>query len=191
LDNIPPMPRGQPQIEVTLELDVNGILNVNAVEKSTGKNSKITITNDKGRLSKEDIDRLVKEAEKFKDEDEQVRQRIEGKNQLEGLCYQYRQTLNDEKLKDKFTDNDKKQINEKTNEVLKWSTDHPAASKEEYDSKIKELEGKFNPIMMRVYQDSGTMPGQDGMPNTNFGGRGAEGQGTTQGTSKTNVDDVD
>jgi len=116
---------------------------------------------------------------------------LKEKNQLEGLCYQYRQTLTDEKLKDKFTDDDKKQINEKTDEALKWSTDHPAASKEEYDAKIKELEGIFNPIMMRVYQASGGMPGQGGMPNMNFGGQGAEGQGTTQGTSKSNVDDVD
>ena len=105
LDGIPPMPRGQPQIEITYDLDVNSILNVSAVEKSTGKNNKIVITNDKGRLSKDDIDRLVKEAEKFKDEDKKVKERIEAKNGLEQYCYQVKQTLNDAKLKDKFKKN--------------------------------------------------------------------------------------
>ena len=97
LDGIPPMPRGQPQIEITYDIDANSILNVTAVEKSTGKNNKIVITNDKGRLSKNDIDRLVKEAEKFKDEDNKVKERIESKNTLEQYCYQVRQTLTDEK----------------------------------------------------------------------------------------------
>jgi len=187
LDGIPPMPRGQPQIEVTFDLDVNGILNVNAVEKSTGKNNKITITNDKGRLSKEEIERLVKEAEKFKDEDEKVRQRVESKNQLEQLCYQYRQTLSEEKLKNVFTEEEKTQINTAAEEALKWSNDHPAASKEEYDAKIKELEAVFNPIMMRVYQATGGA-GQGGMPN--FQQPGGSGP-SASGTSQTNVDDVD
>lgn len=187
LDSIPPMPRGQPQIEVTFDLDVNGILNVNAIEKSTGKNNKITITNDKGRLSKDEIERLVKEAEKFKDEDEKVRQRVESKNQLEQLCYQYRQTLSEEKLKNVFTEDEKTQINTKADEALKWSNDSPAASKEEYDAKIKELEAVFNPIMMRVYQATGGA-GEGGMPN--FGQPGASGP-SASGTSQTNVDDVD
>jgi L1 cell adhesion molecule like protein len=186
LDNIPPMPRGQPQVEVTLDLDVNGILNVNANEKSTGKNNKITITNDKGRLSKEDIERLVQEAEKHKDEDEKMRARVEAKNQLEQLCYQYRQTLTEEKLKDVFTPDEKDQITQKTDEALKWSNDNPAASKEEFDAKVKELEGVFNPIMMRVYQASGGQPGAGGIPNMNFNPEGQH-----QSTSQTNVDDVD
>jgi L1 cell adhesion molecule like protein len=188
LDGIPPMPRGQPQIEVTFDLDVNGILNVSAIEKSTGKNNKITITNDKGRLSKEEIERLVKEAEKFKDEDEKVRQRVEAKNQLEQLCYQYRQTLTEEKLKNVFTEDEKQQINTKADEALKWSNDHPGASKEEYDAKIKELEAVFNPIMMRVYQATGGAP-QGGMPN--FQQPGGAGASSASGTSQTNVDDVD
>jgi heat shock protein 1/8 len=184
LEGIPPMPRGQPQIEVSFDLDVNGILNVNAVEKSTGKNNKITITNEKGRLSKDEIDRLVKEAEKYKDEDEKVRQRIEAKNQLEQLCYQYRQTLTEEKLKDKFTDDDKRIINEKIDEALKWANDHPAAAKEELDSKIKECEAVFNPIMMRVYQAAG---GPSGSGGPGYGGP------TEQPSSSTtsNVEDVD
>jgi len=188
LDQIPPMPRGQPQIEVTFDLDVNGILNVNANEKSTGKNNKITITNDKGRLSKDEIERLVKEAEKFKDEDEKVRQRVEAKNQLEQLCYGYRQTLTEEKLKDKFSEEEKKKVQDLTEEALKWANEHPAASKEEFDAKVKELEGVFNPIMMRVYQEAGGMP-QGGMPGMNFPGQ--PGANPSEGTSHSNVEDVD
>merc|ERR1712151_709470 len=116
LDGIPPGPRGSPQIEVTLDLDVNGILNVSAVEKSTGKINKIAITNDKGRLSKDDIERLVKEAEKFKEEDEKIRQTVESKNQLEQMCYQYRQTLEEEKLKAVFTQEEKTTVNKATDD---------------------------------------------------------------------------
>jgi len=166
LDGIPPMPRGQPQIEITYDIDANSILNVTAVEKSTGKNNKIVITNDKGRLSKDDIDRLVKEAEKFKDEDNKVKERIEAKNTLEQYCYQVRQALTEEKLKDKFSEDEKKQIETKVDEILKWTNDNPAASKEEYDAKVKEIEAIFNPIMQKIYQQQGGAPG--GMPN--FGG---------------------
>ena len=166
LDGIPPMPRGQPQIEVTYDIDANSILNVTAVEKSTGKQNKIVITNDKGRLSKDDIDRLVKEAEKFKDEDKKVKERIEAKNHLEQYGYQIKQTLKDEKLKDKFSEDEKKQIEGKVDEVLKWLNDNPAASKEEYEAKLKEIEAVFNPIMQKIYQQAGGAPG--GMPN--FGG---------------------
>ena len=173
LDGIPPMPRGQPQIEVTFDLDANSILNVTAVEKSTGKNNKIVITNDKGRLSKDDIERLVKEAEKFKDEDNQIKERIDAKNGLEQYCYQIKQTINEQKLKDKFSEDEKKQIESKVDEVLKWVNDNPAASKEEYDSKQKEIEGIFNPIMQKIYQSMGGAPGAGGMPN--FGGAGFPG----------------
>ena len=185
LDGIPPMPRGQPQIEVTFDIDANSILNVTAVEKSTGKNNKIVITNDKGRLSKDDIDRLVKEAEKFKDEDNKVKERIEAKNSLEQYGYQIKNTLKDEKLKDKFSEEDKKQIETKVDEVLKWCNDNPAASKEEYDAKVKEIEAVFNPIMQKVYQQAGGAPG--GMPN--FGGAnpgaGAPGAGPSPGAKGT------
>ena len=185
LDGIPPMPRGQPQIEVTFDIDANSILNVTAVEKSTGKNNKIVITNDKGRLSKDDIDRLVKEAEKFKDEDNKVKDRIEAKNALEAYGYQIKNTLKDEKLKDKFSEDEKKQIETKVDEVLKWANDNPAASKEEYDAKTKEIEAVFNPIMQKIYQQAGGAPG--GMPN--FGGAnpgaGAPGTGPTPGSKGT------
>ena len=179
------MPRGQPQIEVTFDIDANSILNVTAVEKSTGKNNKIVITNDKGRLSKDDIDRLVKEAEKFKEEDNKVKDRIEAKNSLESYGYQIKNTLKDEKLKDKFSEDEKKQIEAKVDEVLKWANDNPAASKEEYDAKTKEIEAVFNPIMQKIYQHAGGAPG--GMPN--FGGAhpgaGAPGAGPSPGAKGT------
>ena len=186
LDGIPPMPRGQPQIEITYDIDANSILNVTAVEKSTGKNNKIVITNDKGRLSKDDIDRLVKEAEKFKDEDNKVKERIESKNGLEQYCYQIKQTVKEEKLKDKFSEDEKKQIDTKVDEILKWVNDNPAASKEEYDAKQKEIEAIFNPIMQKIYQQMG---GQPGGPMPNFGGAqpgaGAPGAGPSPGAKGT------
>ena len=190
LDGIPPMPRGQPQIEITYDIDANSILNVTAVEKSTGKNNKIVITNDKGRLSKDDIDRLVKEAEKFKDEDNKVKERIEAKNTLEQYCYQIRQTLNEEKLKDKFSEEDKKAVETKVDEILKWTNDNPAASKEEYDAKVKEIEAVFNPIMQKVYQQAGGAPGgmpnfQGGFPGAGAPGAGAPGAGPSPGAKGT------
>lgn len=199
LDGIPPMPRGQPQIEITYDIDVNGILNVSAVEKSTGKNNKITITNEKGRLSQSEIDRLVKEAEKFKDEDEKAKQKVESKNTLEHYCYSMRQTLGEEKLKDKFSEDERTTINKACDEALKWLNEHPAAEKDEIDAKYKEIESQFNPIMMRVYQASGGMPG--GMPGGMGGGfpgaggfpgqQGGPQPGNTQGSSTSGVDDVD
>merc|ERR1719223_2240664 len=95
LDGIPPMPRGQPQIDVCFDIDASGILNVSAIEKSTGKENKITITNDKGRLSQEDIERMVQEAEKFQEEDKKVRDKIEARNALENYVYSMKNTLGD------------------------------------------------------------------------------------------------
>merc|ERR1711881_80133 len=101
LTGIPPMPRGVPQIDVTFDTDANGMLNVSAVEKSTGKENKITITNDKGRLSKEDVERMTSEAEKYRKEDEEFKDKVESKNSLGNYCYSMKNTLNDEKMKDK------------------------------------------------------------------------------------------
>jgi len=120
LEGIPPAPRGTPQIEVTFDIDANGILNVSAMDKASGKNEKITITNDKGRLSKEEIDKLVSDAEKFKDEDDKIKNRIEKKNGLENYCFQMKNQLDDEKMKDKFTEEDKTVITEGTKETLQW-----------------------------------------------------------------------
>jgi L1 cell adhesion molecule like protein len=118
LDGIPPAPRGVPQIEVTFDIDANGILNVSALDKASGKQNKITITNDKGRLSKEEIEKMVQDAEKFKAEDEAVKAKIEAKNGFENYCFQMKNTLNEEKLKEAFTDDDKKVIEETAAEGL-------------------------------------------------------------------------
>ena len=169
LDGIPPMPRGQPQIEVTFDLDVNSILNVSAVEKSTGHNNKIVITNDKGRLSKEEVEKLVKEAERFKKEDEKVKERIEARNKLEQYVYQVRSTMKEEKLKGMFKEEEVKRVNEKVEEVLKWCNECINADKGEYEGKMKEVEEVFNPIMRRVYQQQ-----QEGGCGDNMDSKGSK-----------------
>lgn len=161
LTEIPPMPRGQPQLEVTYDLDANGILTVSAVEKSTGKSKNITITNDKNRLSSDEIKRMVEEAEKYKKEDDENRERIEAKNHLESYMYSIKNTLNEEKLKDKFTEDDKKAINDKITETEKWFESNQKAEKSEYEAKQKDLECVFNPIMQRVYSAAGAAPNFD------------------------------
>lgn len=136
LEGIPPAPRGVPQIEVTFDIDANGILNVQACDKATGKNEKITITNEKGRLSKEDIEKMVQEAEKFKDEDNRIKARIEAKNGLENYCFQMKNTLNDDKLKDKFTEDDKKVIEDCHKEGLQFiESAGESATTEEFNAK--------------------------------------------------------
>ena len=150
LSGIPLMPRGVPQIEITYDLDSNGILSVSACEKSTGKTEKIVITNDKGRLSKEDIERMVNDAEKYREEDGVEKQRIEAKNELEGLLYSSRNMLRDEKYKDKFTDDDRKTVEEQVSTVQTWLTTNVSASKEEYAEKTKEFETFINPIMQKI-----------------------------------------
>jgi heat shock 70kDa protein 1/2/6/8 len=152
LEGIPPAPRGVPQIEVTFDIDANGILNVSAVDKGTGKQNKITITNDKGRLSKEEIEKMVQDAEKFKAEDELVKKKIEAKNGLENYCFQMRNTLNEEKLKTVFTADEKTTIETAASEGLSWMERNQDADADAIAGKQKELEAKFNPIMMRVYQ---------------------------------------
>ena len=170
LEGIPPMPKGQPIIEITFDIDANSIINVIAKEKSTGINKKMIITDPKGRLSVDDLIRLAKEAEKFEDEYSEVKKRIEAKDTCEQYCYQIRKTLNDEKLKDKFTEEDKKAIEAKVKEVLKWMN----PSKEEYDAKITEVEAVFNPIMYKISQKN-----RGGFPN--FGGDLWEKPGATGG----------
>ena len=134
LDGIPPMPRGQPQIEVTFDIDANGILNVSAVEKSTGKEQKITIKNDKGRLSQDEIDRMVDEAERYKAEDEANRVRVEAKNSLENYCYSMKNTMGDEKLASKLSDDDKSTVTAKIDETTSWLDANQMAEKEEYEA---------------------------------------------------------
>ena len=195
LEGIPPAPRGVPQIEVTFDIDANGIMNVSAVDKGTGKENKITITNDKGRLSKDDIERMVNEAERFKDEDESRKKVIESKNALENYCYSIKNTLEDAKIKEKFTEDDKKTINDAVHETQQWLDAHHEAAAEEYDAKLKELEAKFNPIMMKIYQSTGGAPGgmPGGMPDMGgMGGMpgGMGGHGAAPGGAG-GVDDLD
>ena len=185
LEGIPPAARGVPQIEVTFDIDANGILNVSAVDKGTGKQNKITITNDKGRLSKEEIEKMVSDAEKFKEEDEAMAKKIGSRNGFENYCFQMRNTLDDEKLKASFTNEDKRAIKELSEEGLQWLEGNKEADAEVIEGKQKEIESKYNPIMMRVYQESGTAPpGMPGMPGGGMPG-GAGGAGDA------GVDDLD
>jgi len=182
LTGIPPAPRGVPQIEVTFDIDANGILNVSAADKSTGKQNKITITNDKGRLSKEEIERMVSDAEKFKAEDDKQKDRISAKNGLESYCFNMKTTLDDDKVKDKISEDDKKAINDKCDEAIKWLDANQLAEVEEFNEKQKEVEGVCNPIITKLYADAGGAPGgmPGGMPD--MGGMGgAPGAGAAGG----------
>jgi len=170
LDGIPPMPRGVPQIEVTYDIDANGILNVSAVEKSTGKEQKITITNDKGRLSQDEIDRMVQEAETFKAEDEANRDRVEAKNKVENYAYSLKNSLSDEKLEAKIGGDDKAAALAKIDEVTNWVDNNPSAEKEEFEEKQKELEAVCNPIMARAYQSAAPAAAAGEEHGAGFGG---------------------
>lgn len=180
LDGIPPAPRGVPQIEVSFDVDSNGIMNVSAQEKRTGKSSKITITNDKGRLSKDDIDRMVSEAERFKHEDDKNRERIEAKNSLENYVYSLKNTINDEKVKGQISPEDKLVLEQHIEDTIKWIDGNQTADKSTYESEHKKLESVAMPIMTRLYQSGsggapggmpGGMPGNFGQSNP-FGGEG-------------------
>merc|ERR550532_1457175 len=182
LDGIPPAPRGVSQIEVTFDIDANGILNVSAQDKLSGKTYQITITNEKGRLSEAEIERMVQEAEKYRAEDETNKDKIEAKNGFENYCFTMRNTLNEEKLKDKFEGDDKDKIEKAVQETLDWLDKNQLAEKDEFEAKQKELEGVVNPIMMKVYQAAG-----GGMPGRGFGGGATPGGGAGVPT----VDEVD
>jgi heat shock protein 1/8 len=174
LDGIPPAPRGVPQIEVTFDIDANGILNVGAQDKRTGKSNQITITNEKGRLSQAEIDRMVQDAEKFRAEDEINRSKVEAKNGLGNYCFTMRNTLQEEKLRDKFEGGDKDKIEKAVQETLDWLDKNPFSEKDESEANQKEFEGVVSPIMMKVYQAAG---GAGGMPDGGMPGGGAPGAG--------------
>src|SRR6201996_848205 len=177
LSGIPPAPRGVPQIEVTFDLDANGIMNVSAVEKGTGKTNKIVITNDKGRLSKEEIERMLSEAEKYKAEDEAEAGRIQAKNGLESYAYSLQNTVSDSKVDEKLDASDKEKLKAEIDKVIAWIDENQTATKDEYEAQQKELEGVANPIMMKFYGAGGEggMPG--GMPGGPGGFPGAGGPG--------------
>merc|ERR1712070_812260 len=162
LTGIPPAPRGVPQIEVSFEIDANGILQVSANDKGTGKAEKITITADKGRLSQEDIERMVREAEEFAEEDKKVQEKINAKNGLESYLYNLKNTLEDEEkgVADKIDEGEKNELVTIIDEALDWLEENPEAESEEFEEKQKEVEQIANPIMRKVYADGG-MGGDD------------------------------
>ena len=209
LSGIPPMPRGVPQIDVTFDIDANGMLNVSALEKSTGKENKITITNDKSRLSKvrrrrrrrrptpptcaaarrsslslscpcppcsrapppllwppvaqEDVEKMTADAEKYAKEDAAFKEKVEAKNGLENYCYSMKNTLGDDKLKDKLSDDDKEKATKAIDDALAWLESNQLAEKEEFEHKQKEVEGVCTPIMQSLYSQGGG-GGMGGMP---------------------------
>jgi len=175
LRGIPPAPRGLPQVEVTFDIDANGILNVSAEDKTTGTKNNITITNDKGRLSKNDIDRMVREADQFRSEDEVNRQRIEAKNALENYTYSLRNTMKDEKIAAKLERSDKEKLEKLIQEIVSWLDKNQMAEKAEFEFKQKELENVASPIMTKIYQTGGPTP-HGSYPGAAPSGRtGAEG----------------
>ena len=151
LMGIPPAPRGVPRIEVTFDLDADGILNVSAKDKSTGKSNAITITNDKGRLSKADIERMVAEAEKYKEEDEKQRERISAKNSLENYAYSVKQAVEDSKAENKLRPDDMETAKSKAQEVIEWLSRNSPAEKEEYQEKERDLQRVCSPIMSKLH----------------------------------------
>eukprot|EP01112_Ceratiomyxa_fruticulosa_P007960 TRINITY_DN2070_c0_g1_i13.p1 TRINITY_DN2070_c0_g1~~TRINITY_DN2070_c0_g1_i13.p1 ORF type:complete len:658 (+),score=183.02 TRINITY_DN2070_c0_g1_i13:180-2153(+) len=197
LSGIPPAPRGVPQIEVTFDIDANGILNVSAEDKTTGNKNKITITNDKGRLSKDQIEKMVKEAEQYKAQDEQQKDRIESKNKLENYAYTVRNSIRDEKLAGKIDASDKSAIEKAVDEAVKWLDSNQTANKEEYDFKLSELEKIVNPIMTKLYQGAGGAPGgmpggmPGGFPGGGFPGGDEGGAPPRGGSSGPTVEEVD
>ncbi|KIY98980.1 heat shock 70kDa protein 1/8 [Monoraphidium neglectum] len=173
LTGIPPAPRGVPQISVAFDIDANGILNVSAEDKTTGKNAKITITNEKGRLSKEEIERMVQESEKYKADDEAVAKKVEAKNSLENYAYNMRNTVRDEKFASKLKPEDKEAIEKAVKETIDWLDANQLAEVEEFEDQQKQLEGVCNPIITAMYGG-----GASGMPDVGGAAPGAGGAGS-------------
>lgn len=181
LEGIPPAPRGVPQIEVSFDVDANGILNVSAMDKSTNKSNKIVITNEKGRLSKDEIDAKCKEAEEFAEEDNQKAAVIESKNGLESYCYNMKNAFDKEDVPDTVKEK-AKPVLEQVDETLAWLEETTDASKEEYDQKQKDLESVINPIMQEMYASMGSGAGTEGYKADDT---------TSSPTEEPVVDDVD
>jgi len=192
LSGIPPAPRGVPQINVVFDIDANGILNVSAEDKTTGNKNKITITNDKGRLSKDEIERMVQEAEKYKSEDEDHRKKVEAKNALENYAYNMRNTIKDDKVGGKLDPDDKQKMESEVEKAIEWLDSNQLAETDEFEDKLKELEGICNPIMSKLYQAGGGMPGAGGMPD--MGGMGGDADGpppSSAGGAGPKIEEVD
>lgn len=165
LSGIPPAPRGTPQIEVTFDVDENSILQVSAADKASGKKEEITITNDKGRLSEAEIERMVNEAKEFEEEDKKMRERVEARNSLESVAYGLRNQINDkDKLATKLNDEDKKTVEEAVKEAIAFLDEHPTAEKEEYEEARTKLQSVTNPIIQKVYGSGGAPSGEGEEP---------------------------
>lgn len=153
LTNIPPAPRGVPQIEVSFDVDANGILSISAADKGTGKTESLTITSEKGRLSEEEIERMVREAEEFADQDAAERDKIQARNSLEAYLYNLKNSVSDT-LSEKLSDEEKTSLSKVIDEALIWLENHPAADKLDYDAKQEEVEKVANPILKNAYESS-------------------------------------
>lgn len=187
LDGIPPMPRGVPQVEVTFAVDASGILNVSAMEKSTGKKQNVEIKNEAGRLSSDEIDKIVADAEKYKAADEERLARITARNGLESYAFQVKSSLGEEKLKTALSEDDLRTAEDKVEEVLNWVDNNFNAERSEYDEKKKELEDVFKPIMEKVMSAGATAPGGESteMP------MGGDIPSSTDGGSGPKIEEVD
>ena len=181
LEGIPPARRGVPQIEVSFDVDANGIMNIEAKDKGSGNVQNLTIKNDKGRLSQEDIERMVQEGEKFKEEDQMNRDKVEAKNKLDALVYQTKSTIENEQIKSKIEETDLKLVEDVLTETELWLEEEH--SKEEYDNKMTEVNSKINPIMMKVYSEGAG--GAGGMPSAVPSTEG------TEGASMPSIDEID
>lgn len=169
LNGIPPAPRGVPQIEVSFDLNADGILNVGAKDKKTGKSGSIKIESNKGRMSEEEIKRRIEEAERFKKEDEEIKKKVQAKNELENFAYSLRNMLDDEKMKSVISDEDKEKVNKAITETIDWVDNNPNAELEEFEHKKKELEDLWKPIITNAYQAAGGAPGAGPMPGATDG----------------------
>jgi len=167
LNGIPPAPRGVPQLEVTYDIDANGILNVSACDKSIGKTEKITITNDKGRLSKEQIEEMIKDAERLKDEDEKNMQRVEAKNKLESYIYNWKNQVDNKEIADKLGDTGVETIRKCVKDTQEWMDSNSSATTEEFESKMKECETILNKFASQMYANESTNPTNDSTETMN------------------------
>ena len=196
LSGIPPAPRGVPQIEVSFNINANGILEVTAQDKSTKKDAKIQISNDSGRMSKEEIERKVQEAKEHEEEDRKIRERVESRNGLEGLAFSMKATMNEEAVASALSEEDKKTVTDACEETIKWLEENgDSAEKEAIDAKKQELESKCNPIIAKTYQQQGGAGGAGGMPGGfpggGFPGGGAPPQSGGASSGGPTVEEVD
>jgi len=161
LAGIPPAPRGVPQIEVSFEINADGLLHVGAVDKATGNDRKIAITNDKGRLTQEEIDDMLKDAEKFAKEDREARERTEARNKLEGYIYSMKNSLSDSDkgIADKISEEDKEKLQKELDEMNEWLDDNQASEKEDFEEKLAELQSICGPVIQKVYGNGAKEPG--------------------------------